>query len=242
MLTAQRPDAAIASVILTLSLHSLLAGAAEPASELRVESRALPNTSVATLASALKVGDVVFIRVSARPFREVALATNSWTNHVGIVVDTSKPDPLIGESTFPLSRTTSWSSFVERSEGGRVSVERLGKELTPEQALALTAAVNRRAGIFYDTGFDLHSRRQFCSRYVREVLLEATGTTVGQVETFSHLLKNGPNANIGFWRVWYFGSIPWKRETVTPASILSSPELTTVFDGTASAASDPQAL
>ena len=42
-------------------------------------------TSVGTLAPALNVGDVVFIRVAARPFREVAAATDSWTNHVGIV-------------------------------------------------------------------------------------------------------------------------------------------------------------
>ena len=38
------------------------------------------------LSSALQIGDVVFIRVNALPFREVAAATDAWTNHVGIVV------------------------------------------------------------------------------------------------------------------------------------------------------------
>jgi len=30
---------------------------------------------------------------------------------------------------------------------------------------------------------------------------------------------------------YFFGSIPWNRETVTPASLLRSPALRTVFDG-----------
>src|SRR4051812_46653168 len=37
----------------------------------------------------LRVGDLVFIRIAFRPFLEVADATNSWTNHVGVVVDVS---------------------------------------------------------------------------------------------------------------------------------------------------------
>lgn len=193
----------------------------------------LQRSSIATLASNMKVGDVVFIRVGAKPFREVADATNSWTNHVGVVVDTSGPEPVIGESKFPLSRRTPISRFVARSEGGRVSVARLVTEPTPEQRVQVAASADRRAGILYDTGFNLHSRRQFCSRYVREVLIEATGQSIGEVETFSHLLASRPNANVGFWKAWYFGAIPWDRETVTPASLLRSPALRTLFDGVA---------
>ncbi len=83
------------------------------------------ETSLQSLGANMSVGDIVFIQVSARPFREVALATNSWTNHVGIVIDTSGAEPLIGESTFPFSRTTRLSKFIVRSSGGRVAVARL---------------------------------------------------------------------------------------------------------------------
>jgi len=38
-------------------------------------------------------------------------------------------------------------------------------------------------------------------------------------------------ADLGFWKVWYFGRIPWQRETVTPASVLSSAQLRPIFDG-----------
>ncbi len=199
---------------------------AEPATEAAA-------TNIRAIAPTLNVGDVVFIRVAAKPFREVAAATDSWTNHVGIVINTAGVEPLIAESTFPLSRTTQLSKFVARSEGGRVAVARLKAPLTRQQQQQIVAAAERRNGVFYDTGFDLHSRRQFCSRYVREVLAEATGIQVGEVVTFAELLTRRPQTDLGFWRVWYFGQIPWQRETVTPASLLRSAELVPVFDGTA---------
>lgn len=185
------------------------------------------------LAKKLEVGDVVFIRISKPPFTKVADATSSWTNHVGIVADTSGKEPVIAESRVPLSGETSWSSFVHRSEKGRVAVTRLAAPLDEQQQSKLKLAIAERNGILYDTGFDLHSKRQFCSRYVREVVDESTGVTLGEVEDFSTLLKRNPKADQSFWRTWYFGNIPWQRETVTPASLLHDKKLHIVFDGNA---------
>ncbi len=190
-----------------------------------------PAVSTAWLSAQLRIGDVVFIRAAARPFREVAAATDSWVNHVGIVVSKEGREPLIGESTFPFSRTTRLSRFVARSEQGRVAVARLPKPLSFEEQHRLIDACLRRSGVFYDTGFNLRSGRQFCSRYVREVLLEATGVELGEIETFADLLQRHPEADQGFWKLWYFGRIPWQRETVTPASLLRSETLQCVFDG-----------
>lgn len=58
----------------------------------------LLRAAVATLASNMKLGDVVFSRVGAKPFREIVDATNSWANHLGVVLDPSGPEPIIGES------------------------------------------------------------------------------------------------------------------------------------------------
>jgi len=186
---------------------------------------------VPALAPDLRVGDVVFIRIPARPFREVADATGSWTNHVGIITDVSGAEPLVAESRLPWSGTTTLTRFAARSEGGRLAVARLDPPPTPDQQAGIPAAAARREGVLYDTGFNLRSNRQFCSRFVREVLAEATGRNVGEVETFAMLLEQRPGVRLGFWRAWYFGNIPWHRETVTPASLLRSPELALVFDG-----------
>jgi hypothetical protein len=195
---------------------------------------AAPATEpVAALARSLQVGDIVFTRIGAYPFRKVAEATGSWTNHVGIVLDISGKEPLIGESRFPFSGSTTLSRFVARSAGGRVAVMRLPTPLTPAQQIAIVAAAAQREHVFYDTGFDAHSHRQFCSRYVREVLQQGAGADVGRVQTFRQLLTEASKADVGFWRAWYFGSIPWQRETVTPASVLHTPGLQAVFDGVA---------
>ena len=164
----------------------------------------------------------------------MAEATGTWTNHVGIVLDVSGKEPTIGESRFPFSGSTTLSRFVARSAGGRVAVMRLPEPLTPAQQAAVVAAASQRRHVFYDTGFDARSQRQFCSRYVREVLQQGAGIEVGAVQSFQQLLASAPQADVGFWRAWYFGNIPWQRETVTPASVLNTPGLKPVFDGVAS--------
>jgi hypothetical protein len=191
----------------------------------------MPSVTPAALAGQLEVGDLVFIRVSALPFRKVAETTGSWTNHVGIVVATDGAEPIVAESTFPFSKRGGLAHFLGRSEGGRVEISRLNAPLSPAQQQTLTLAAQKRMGIFYDTGFDLHSRRQFCSRFVHEVVQEATGIQVGRVETFGDMLAQNSETSLGFWRLWYFGRIPWQRETVTPASVLNSAQLHAIFDG-----------
>ena len=227
---SRRAVAATLFAVGTAASHGAFAQApAQPS----VEVAAPAAETVVDLARSLQVGDIVFTRIGAYPFRKVAEATGTWTNHVGIVLDVSGQEPVIGESRFPFSGSTTLSRFVARSAGGRVAVMRLPTPLTPAQQAAIVAAAAQREHVFYDTGFDAHSHRQFCSRYVREVLLQGAGVEVGRVETFEALLKSAPQSDVGFWRVWYFGNIPWHRETVTPASVLHTPGLRTVFDGVA---------
>jgi hypothetical protein len=222
----------LAGAVTAAASNSALAQARTHASD-DVAAPAPAAEPIVELARSLQVGDIVFTRIGAYPFRKVAEATGSWTNHVGIVLDVSGKEPVIGESRFPFSGSTTLRRFVARSAGGRVAVMRLPTPLTRAQQVAIVAAAAQREHVFYDTGFDARSRRQFCSRYVREVLQQGADVEVGRVETFQALLESAPAAGIGFWRVWYFGSIPWQRETVTPASVLHTPGLRTIFDGVA---------
>lgn len=187
--------------------------------------------SIAKLAKYVQVGDLIFIRVAAAPFKAVAKATGTWTNHVGVVTTIEDDDPHIGESSFPLSRTTTLSRFIARSEQGCIAVARLKTAITQQQVEQIQIAVQRRHGIFYDTGFSLYSGRQFCSRYVHEVLKEATGIPIGKIETLREVVTRQPNMRLGFWRLWYLGKIPWDRKTITPASLLNSTELNIIFFG-----------
>ena len=160
----------------------------------------IETLKIQQLAEQLQVGDLVFIRVRTPVFMQVADATGTWTNHVGVVIDEAG---TIAESRFPLSGTTSFRRFVRRSAGSRVAVSRLRRALSVSERSRIGMAARERAGIIYDTGFNLGSRRQFCSRYAREVIHEATGEVVGSVETFAELLRARPTAPLWFWRVWY---------------------------------------
>lgn len=179
----------------------------------------------------LQVGDLVFILMGTPLFKKVATDTGSWTNHVGIIIHVDGKEPMVAESKFPFSTLTPLSSFVARSVSGMVEIKRLHQPLTQPEQEKLQQAVKRRLGILYDAGFNLHSRRQFCSRFVFEVVKEATGREIGTVETFTTLFERNPQATLMFWRFWYLGRIPWQRETVTPASLLTHTESYTLLQG-----------
>lgn len=186
---------------------------------------------LATIAASLRVGDLVFTRIPFAPFTRITEVTGGWSNHVGVVIDVSGTEPLIAESKVPLSTITPLSAFLRRSDHGRAAVLRPPEALTMEQQARLRHAVEQRLGTFYDTGFNLQSARQFCSRFVREVLADATGHHYGEVQRFDELLAAHPEADQRFWRLWYFGSIPWQRVTVTPESIRRDARLIAIFDG-----------
>ena len=112
-------------------------------------------------------------------------------------------------------------------------MSRLKSEVLDHQQDVIVKAAKSRCGVFYDTGFNLHSKRQFCSRYVHEIVYEATGQKIGKITTFRELLKDNPSSGTAFWRLWYLGRIPWERKTITPASLLESPVLQTIFDSNA---------
>ena len=187
---------------------------------------------VAELESSLRVGDIVFTRIGGTPFKQVADATGTWTNHVGIVVGFNCFGAVVAESRIPLSSRTLFRWFVRRSAAGRVAVLRLPRTLSEEECALLRRSMRRRLGRLYDTGFNLRSRRQFCSRFVREVLQESTGEAIGEIQTFRQLLERNPGADLRLWKLWYFGRIPWDRTTVTPGSLYTSHSLRVVFDGT----------
>jgi len=94
----------------------------------------------------------------------------------------------------------------------------------------LQEAAQKRMKRLYHLGFKYDSKRQFCSKFVYEVFKEALNIEVGQLETFRDLLNKNPNVSKRFWKLWFFGFIPWKRLTVTPASQLESPKLETIFE------------
>jgi hypothetical protein len=176
----------------------------------------------------LKSGDILFISTPNYLYRKVAQATGSPASHVGIAFHDPRRGWLVAESAVPRSRYSPLPRFLRRSDRGWFAVRRLPRELTQAEVAALRAACDRRMGLWYHTGFKYESRRMFCSKFVHEVYREALGLEIGTVETFGELLRRNPEEDLGFWKLWFFGRIPWGRKTITPASQLRSQVLRTI--------------
>lgn len=177
----------------------------------------------------LKPGDVVFISITNFLYRRVANATNSWTSHVGMVHSLQDGQWMIAESAVPYSKMCPLDEFIKRSDGGRIAVRRLKDELTEEDILKLQNAADARMDRLYHLGFKFDSNRQFCSKFVYEIFKEVKDLEIGSLEPFRELLNRNPDTPQTFWRIWFFGFIPWNRRTVTPASQYESTKLTTVY-------------
>ena len=178
----------------------------------------------------LKAGDLVFISIPNFLYRRVAATTCSWTSHVGMVHSKENGQWMISESSVPFCKMTPINDFLARSEGGIFSVRRLQRELNEEEVLRLQVEATKRMGRLYHLGFKFKSKRQFCSKFVYEVYKEATGIEVGQLETFKDLLSKNPEVSQTFWKFWFFGFIPWKRQTVTPAEQLIDKKFDTILE------------
>jgi hypothetical protein len=182
----------------------------------------------AVLASQPAVGDIVFTRIGGPIFTNVAVTTLSWTSHVGIIVDFKDGDWIVAESGIPFVRKTPLRKFLDRSQDQRFSIRRLRTPPNADQKRAMLIFANSQLGKLYSLGFDLESSSTFCSKFVHDDVYVCTQQSVGEVETFDHLLHRNPNAPLWFWKAWFFGRIPWTRTTITPASELESPLLQVV--------------
>jgi hypothetical protein len=182
----------------------------------------------AVLDSKPAVGDIVFTRIGGPIFTRVADTTLSWTSHVGIIVDYNDGDWIVAESGVPFVRKTPLRKFLDHSVDQKFSIRRLRTEPTEAQKRAMLMFADSQLGKLYSLGFDLQSGSTFCSKFVHDDVFVCTQQSIGEVETFDHLLHRNPDAPLWFWRAWFLGAIPWQRTTITPASELESPLLVVV--------------
>ena len=178
----------------------------------------------------LQIGDIVFIRIANFLYRRVADATNSWTSHVGMIHSKKNGEWQVAESTVPFSKINSLGKFIKRTENHKVSIKRLHATLSEEDMLKLQEAANQRLGILYHLGFDHDSTRMYCSKFVYEVYKEVLNVDIGEIETFKTLITKQPDLSLTFWKIWFFGKIPWQRRTLSPGSQYTSELLTTIWE------------
>ena len=178
----------------------------------------------------LESGDVLFTSIPNFLYRRVAQATGSQTSHVGIAFYDPDAGWLVAESAVPTVRYSTLANFISRSDKGWLVIRRMRGGLSAQQVEALRKECDARMGKLYHLGFHYLSSRQFCSKFVYDTYLAAVGVEIGTLESFRTLLNSQPDTPLLFWRLWFLGRIPWSRLTVTPASLLRSDKLETVWE------------
>lgn len=180
------------------------------------------------LADLLQDGDLIFIACGTPLFRRISGATGCWANHVGIAFRSERGNWVVYESAVPLARRTPLALYLARGGRRQVVVARPRGGLTAEQLERLRKAASNRLGRRYDFAFNYDGTGQFCSKFVHDCYQEATGADLGRLQTFADLHAEQPDHPLGAWKLWFLGRIPWRQRTVTPASLLNSPAVSTV--------------
>ncbi|WP_428033844.1 YiiX/YebB-like N1pC/P60 family cysteine hydrolase [Amphritea sp.] len=184
------------------------------------------------VSATLQEGDVLFISIDAFLYKQVAKGTGSWCSHVGFAIKENN-QWLVVESKVPVVSKTPLRKFLSRTCNGEVMVRRLKQPLTATEIEQLKQSADKLSATLpttlYHLGFDFDSKRQFCSKFVHLVYKDALGIALGKAQTLEQLLQENPQASVRFWRCWFLGFIPWKRQTLTPASQINDPQLNTVF-------------
>ncbi len=203
----------------------------------------LPMASLASpncdeVAGKLKNGDLIFLSIDKFLFRQVAKATLTWTNHVGIAFQ-GKRGWVVYESTFPFSKITGLCDYIDRSLPGMVGVKRL-PDLSEEETKLIRKEARARLGILYHQGFNYDSSRQFCSKFVYDVFAALRRQEIGYKQSFQDLFRNAEEKmsrssfedTKSFFDWWFaiLGGIPYSRTTVTPASQWEDTDLETVLE------------
>lgn len=196
-----------------------------------IEAHGLSQDEACKLAKSLiNEGDLVFLEINNYIFQNIARLSASWTSHVGVILKNPGGDWVVAESTIPRSKITPFCTYVGRTRGSRLAIRRLYRPLMASELNLLVSATSQRLGVSYDTGFDYNSNKQFCSKFVYQAYLDATGLEIGRKETFADLRTAHPEIDITFAEVWFMGNIPWDRVTVTPASQYEDGDLFTVLE------------
>jgi hypothetical protein len=185
--------------------------------------------NIESIVPKLKEGDVIFTSIPNHLYQCVERATNSPTSHVGVVLK-NEDKWVVAESRIPYSCYTPLEDFIARSKDGWYAIKRIKHGLNQPETHALKSQCERQMGRLYHLGFKYQSKRQFCSKFVYEAYKLALGLEVGTLETFKELLTRNPATSTKFWRLWYFGNIPWNRITITPESQFADQNLISVSE------------
>ena len=186
------------------------------------------SQTVASIASRLQNGDLIFHASQSAQSRAIQLATHSEYSHCGILF-LRGDEWRVFEAVQPVGET-SLAAWVARGKGGQFVVKRLHDAetvLTPSVLRKLRTAGEQYRGHNYDLYFGWSDERIYCSELLWKMYQQATGREIGQLQQLREFDLSHPAVQAKM-RERYGSKLPLDERVISPVRMLESPELVTV--------------
>jgi len=181
--------------------------------------------AIASAATPLRDGDLVFQTSRSSQSLAIQRATHSPWSHMGVVVFRDGR-PYVFEASATV-RYTPLATWAARGEGGRYAVRRLAQPLTTAQVAKLRAAAGKYAGRPYDLYFEWSDDRIYCSELVWKMYRDALGIEIGERQQLREFDLSDPAVKAKM-RERYGNHVPRKEPVISPAAMYDSPLLLTI--------------
>ena len=175
-------------------------------------------------------GDIIFQTSKSPQSLAIQKATNSKFSHMGIVY-LKNNTPYVYEAIEPV-KLTSLDAWIKRGTGSHFSVKRLSNAkavLTPKALEKMLVAGKVFEGKHYDLYFEWTDKKIYCSELVWKIYKRALDIELGKLQKMKEFNLSDPIVQKKLHE--RFGKTIPKNETViSPAAILASDKLLTVYE------------
>lgn len=137
-------------------------------------------------------GDVIFVGLDSQLYQRVAVSTNSWVSHVGVLMSEKGPrgrtDWYVYESSPLFGHKTPVCDYVGKASKFRFAVGRPDRTLTLSEKATMVDFLKAHYREPYHLGFNFHAEGyQFCSKLVYQAY-ETIGVKMGSFERLAYLV------------------------------------------------------
>ena len=177
----------------------------------------------------LKEGDIIFQRTRSEQARAVKIATNSKYTHVGIIFKINKKW-VVFEAVQPL-RYVSLRKFINHGIKRHYIIKRLNKSfysLSNKQIEHMKKVAYQMKGRDYDPYFSWDEKRIYCSELVWKLYKRAANVELSKLRKLKNYRLNHPTVR-KLMKKRYGKNIPYNESVVSPADLLHSKYLNTVY-------------
>lgn len=174
-------------------------------------------------------GDIIFQLSKSAQSKAIELAMDSKYNHMGIIY---KQDDayFVYEAVQPV-KLTPLQEWIDRGVERHYVVKRLkkaGTYLTPDNLAKMKQIGEQYKGKDYDNYFEWSDNRMYCSELVWKIYNQATGLEIGQPKKLGDLDLSHDVVQTHIHER-YGDEVPMDEPVISPATMLRSDKLTTVF-------------